>query len=54
MLSVVVRLLDRTASPERLAGEVELVRTGERHRFRDADELVEVLVRLRVDERSPG
>ena len=50
MLSIVGRLLDRTTSPERLAGEVEVVRTGERHRFRDADELLELLSRLRVDD----
>ena len=37
-----------------MTGVVEVVRTGERHVFRDADELVEVLGRLRADERSPG
>jgi hypothetical protein len=48
VLSIVVRLLERTSSPDRLTGEVEVVRTGERHRFRDSDELLELLDRLRT------
>ena len=48
MLSVVLRLLDPDASAGRLCGELELVSTGERHRFRDVDELLELLARLRA------
>lgn len=49
MVSIVLRLLDPGASAGRLCGELEIVRTGERHRFRDVDELIELLERLQVD-----
>ncbi|MFN8023974.1 MAG: hypothetical protein U0Q03_20755 [Acidimicrobiales bacterium] len=48
--SLVVRLVETPATGDRLVGEVEVVRTGERHRFRDADELVDLIRRLRRPE----
>lgn len=53
MVSLVLRLLPTDASAGRLCGELEVVRTGERHRFRDVDELVRLLERLRADDPIP-
>jgi hypothetical protein len=50
MLSLVVRLVDPGVSAGRLCGELEVVRTGERHRFRDVTELVELLERIGIHE----
>lgn len=53
MVSVVLRLLDPDAAAGRVCGELEVVQTGERHRFRDADDLLALLERLRADDHPP-
>ncbi len=47
--SVLLRLLPTSRSGTRLAGTVEVVDTGERQAFRDADDLVALLHRLHTD-----
>jgi hypothetical protein len=47
--SVLLRLLPVSRTGARLAGIVEIVETGERQSFRDADDLVSLLVRLHGD-----
>jgi hypothetical protein len=42
-ISVVLRLVEQALACGRLAGEAEIVETGERAAVRDADELVQFL-----------
>jgi hypothetical protein len=42
-VSILVRLVSSALSTRRVAGEVEVVSTGERQIFRDADELLAIL-----------
>jgi hypothetical protein len=42
-VSILVRLVSSVVSGRRVAGEVEVVATGERQIFRDADELLAIL-----------
>lgn len=47
--SVLLRLLPTSRTGARLAGTAEVVDTGERQAFRDAEDLVSLLVRLHAD-----
>lgn len=47
--SVLLRLLPASRTGARLAGTAEVVDTGERQSFRDADDLVALLHRLHVE-----
>lgn len=47
--SVLLRLLPTSRTGERLAGTAEVVETGERRSFRDADDLVSLLGRLHAE-----
>jgi hypothetical protein len=46
-VSVVLRLVDAALHAGRLAGEAEIVATGERATVRDADELIRFVTRSR-------
>jgi hypothetical protein len=46
-VSVVLRLVDTALHAGRLAGEAEIVATGERATVRDADELIRFVTRSR-------
>ncbi|MFN8619413.1 MAG: hypothetical protein U0869_01540 [Chloroflexota bacterium] len=48
--SVLLRLLPTSRTGPRLAGTAEIVATGERRSFRDADDLVALLQRLEADQ----
>jgi hypothetical protein len=54
-VSVVLRLADAALVAGRLAGEAEVVATGERATVRDADELIRFVTRVRggVQDTSP-
>lgn len=47
--SVLLRLLPTSRTGPRLAGTAEIVDTGERRAFRDADDLVALLHRLHAE-----
>ncbi|HEY7179488.1 MAG TPA: hypothetical protein VH305_09955 [Gaiella sp.] len=49
-VSVVLRLADAALDAGRLAGEAELVATGERTTVRDADELIRFVTRVAREE----
>lgn len=51
--SVLLRLLPTSRTGPRLAGTAEVVATGERRAFRDADDLVSWLARLHTDPGVP-
>lgn len=50
--SVLLRLLPASRTGPRLAGTAEIVETGERQAFRDAEELMSLLARVHAE--APG